>query len=134
MDTEIPFSLAPADADEPGRIYSFNFEKPPLMKTAPEVALPSPDERPTSYGDFYLLYPLSDTPFSTYQGYLSKSWTDLRVIINGISQKIYHSSGMVSLAADECLKFRCQLQAWFESLPGPLTAKYIVWPAQLMMQ
>src|ERR1700753_541078 len=110
------------------------FDKP-VIKKPPEIPLPDPSVDPEWYGQIWIKYPMSPTPFSTYFGHMFKATAELRIIMNEICLQCFgKSQPSTQLTSDQALDFHFQLKDWYDNLPGSFTPGRIVFPSQFMLQ
>ena len=114
------------------RLFAFSFLLPPLLEKQPEWPLPNATQDAFWYGEIWVKYPLSNHLSSQYFGKLLEVRTNFHVIMNEAC-RIQNSKGS-EMEMDKAYEILGKLQAWYESLPGPLQPRAIVLPAQLRLQ
>lgn len=99
------------------------------------MPLPDPIENPKWYGELWLRFPSNSAMFPTYHGHVFKAISELRHIANDMACLIFEDNeAKRSLSAAEIVGFHRRLEAWYTSLPEPVTALRTVLPCQLKMQ
>ncbi|KAL7928301.1 putative zinc finger protein [Trichoderma chlorosporum] len=115
-------------------IVSYVMFRSPLVHAPPKASLPDPLSFPEWYGDFWIKYPLDQTPSPAHHGHDFKARAELISIINEIALEYFGDDQLQRLRSMESiLKYYTKLKAWYDALPEPLTAKQIVLPSHLKL-
>jgi len=84
------------------------------------------------YGEFWVKYPLNDSPLPVHFGQSFKAKCELATIVNRVSSHLYHKAhGKSPYTASGLVE---ELSAWTNSLPVCMLPRNIVFPCQLKSQ
>ena len=84
------------------------------------------------YGEIWLKYPASQVLVPFHFGHLFEAKSRLRIIMEKFCTMAYARG--VAVQPDAAYEFYADLRRWYETLPGPLVAQKICFPAQLQLQ
>ncbi|KAK4162169.1 hypothetical protein QBC43DRAFT_88833 [Cladorrhinum sp. PSN259] len=112
-------------------LISYHYLKSPLLKEPPQASLPDPAAFPNFYGELFIRYPLTTSRLPVYHGLLFKAKAEFWTILNELSVLNFSTSGTPSMPPQQIIAFYRKLRNWLDNLPQELTARKIVFPAQL---
>ena len=117
------------------RMLSYYFFRSPFIQDPPETPLPEPTTDPQWYGEVYIRYSPSQTLWPMHFGYLFKTISELRMIMNDIATQFFSDpQSQRTISIRKVLEFKSRLDDWFKSLPDPLQPQNIVLPCHLTVQ
>jgi hypothetical protein len=73
-------------------LWCYHFLVPPLVEQPPPDPLPDPDDKPEWYGEIHMRYPAAERISPTGHGHLFKAKAEFLTILNGLSNRLSHSS------------------------------------------
>lgn len=113
----------------------YGFWRAPVLLEPPEASMPDPAEDPSWYGEMWLKYPLSSTPYPANSGDLFKAKAAFHVILNEAGATVFSPSNTSQkLTVVEVAHFYSRFKQWHSELPETLSPKKIVLPADLKLQ
>ncbi|KAF2096473.1 nitrate assimilation regulatory protein nirA [Rhizodiscina lignyota] len=116
-------------------VQCYHFCLPPLIKDPPKAALPDPDLDPGWYGEFWVQYPLNETPCPMHYGHFFKAKQEIVTICHSIATVMFDKdTGQAAQSSPQLIgNFALELRGWFASLPASLTPTNIVFPSHLKL-
>ncbi|KAM0335520.1 hypothetical protein ACHAQA_000568 [Verticillium albo-atrum] len=100
----------------------------PLLPEPPVVSLP------TRAGDIQVLFQQDSAPRSIHHSMVVRAVFEFRLIMNHIGIRLFGTGKTKGpLALSEALAYRRKLASWMADLPSPLSARLIVFPAELKL-
>ncbi|KAF5538341.1 nitrate assimilation regulatory nirA [Fusarium mexicanum] len=113
---------------------SYQFMTQPLLKAPPKTLLPDPDRDPDWFGEIWLKYPSSLTLVPLKIGLVFKAKMSFSVALNEAMLEIQEDSTdsyLFQNGGKKVIEITKRLDAWYKSMPEPLSPTKIVSPSQL---
>ncbi|KAF5229279.1 hypothetical protein FANTH_14269 [Fusarium anthophilum] len=113
---------------------SYQFMTQPLLKAPPKTPLPDPDRDPDWFGEIWLKYPSSSTLAPLNIGLVFEAKMNFSVVLNEAMLEIQEDSTdsyLLQNGGKKIIEITKRLDAWYKSMPEPLSPTKIVSPSQL---
>src|ERR1700742_1127127 len=116
------------------RMEGYYYFRPPLIDKPPDILLPDPDIDPDWYGNIWIRYPSSPTPFPIQIGHNTRTKAQIMVILNDIATLYFGKGESQKRTIENAFMFKSILDDWFSGLPDQLNARNIIYPVQFHNQ
>ncbi|CVK88335.1 related to nitrate assimilation regulatory protein nirA [Fusarium proliferatum] len=115
---------------------SYQFMTQPLLTAPPKTPLPDPEHDPHWYGEIWLKYPSSSTLVPLRIGLVFKAKMSFSVLLNEAMLEVDKDSTdsyLFQNGGKSIVEITERLDAWYKSMPEPLSPTKIVSPSQLKL-
>ncbi|QGI77169.1 hypothetical protein CEK25_003898 [Fusarium fujikuroi] len=115
---------------------SYQFMTQPLLTAPPKTPLPDPEHGPNWYSEIWLKYPSSSTLVPLRIGLVFKAKMSFSVLLNEAMLEVDKDSTdsyLFQNGGKNIVEMTERLDAWYKSMPEPLSPTKIVSPSQLKL-